>query len=200
MRWLKKYLPLWELGFALIWLICLGNILDGIEAFKPTGSPEIVLTILLSMCLLAIGVYATHWWYNRRQWLIERESKPLIPRKYIIGLVCFVLVLMLFSSITTRYLRTQPEFLEAQAAIKTNPSILVIFGTVKELEMDDFGGEVGFAGGNRYGSYQFKLKGSSRDGIVRISWRDVDGSFCPTKIEEVTSEMPETETTIWTQN
>lgn len=196
---LKKYLPVWELGFVLIGLSCVGFVLEVAQDIKPKSWSEYGLLAFIIFAAFAVGVFWTRKWYNFRHQLVSLDSKPLIPRKYVIGFVCFVFVLVLFSKFFHHYLESQPEFLSAQSTVKTNPAILVRFGSIKEIEMDDTGDEIGFSGNERTGAYQFRITGTSRNGVVRISWYDKNGAFIPTKIEEVGEEGAETMTTLWSK-
>jgi hypothetical protein len=45
--------------------------------------------------------------------------------------------------------------------------------------------------------YQFQLKGSIKDGLIQVSWRNHDGKFALIKIEEITWLNPETSKMIW---
>jgi hypothetical protein len=200
MQWLKKYLPVWELGFVLIGLSCISFVLGVANEVRPKNLSEFGLVAFIAFSAAGVGAFWARKWYDFRGQLVNLESKPLIPRKYAIGIPCFVFVVILLSKLFSNYVRSQPEFLEAQTAIKTNPAVVASFGLVKELKMDDWGDEFGWEGGNRSGSCQFKLQGTIRNGIVRISWQDQGSTFVATKIEEVTSEMPEAETTIWSKN
>jgi len=199
MQWLKKYLPIWELGFV---LIAIGAI-DSLSMIPEIlGSPDHSKYVLAVAVIFGTTFVCAYWvrkWYNLREYLAARDSKTLIPRKYVIGLAGFVLLIWAVSHFSYQYVTARPEFLESQNAVKANPAVISEFGDIKDLQMDATGYEYGFEGADMTGAYQFKLKGTTKDGVVRLSWRDHGGAFVVYKIEEITWENPETLNTIWTK-
>jgi hypothetical protein len=86
------------------------------------------------------------------------------------------------------FYKSKGEYKKAADVVKLNPAIIAKYGSVKGLELDDWGNNWGINGEMTYGEYgyfQFKLNGTSRDGIVRASWHYRKYQFEVTKIEEV---------------
>ncbi len=88
------------------------------------------------------------------------------------------------------FYKSKAEYKKAEDIVKSNPAIVAKYGAVKGVELDDWGNNWGINGEMTYGEYgyfQFKLKGTSLDGIVRASWHYQNYRFEVTKIEEITS-------------
>ncbi len=197
MQKLRQILPVWELGFALIWLACASMVLELVEAFGLNSLQGLGVVGSTSACCLGVGIYWSRWWCAKREYVAARDSKPLIPRKYVVGVMGFVLIMIVLSKVTHDYAVAQPEYKESQDALRNNSAVISSFGAIQQMESDSWGYSVTFTDKGRDGAYQFKVKGAMRDGTLRVTWRRNDSNFVPTKIEEVTSENPELEKTIW---
>jgi hypothetical protein len=81
--------------------------------------------------------------------------------------------------------------------IKSNAAVLSKFGSITEMKTDDSGNRFEMRGNTRSGTYEFKVQGTSREGVLRIKWEDQDGKFTPLEIDEVV--LPETVTALWVQ-
>jgi len=199
MNWSKVRYGIWIIGFLFLAGSAISFVHDVSQDANGKSSPEQWVIGLFSALGASLVLAFWGWkWYKLQKFVQTPGAFPVkIVALSALGLIGFILIIICFVTVLTSLAKSAPEYLESQNFIKGNPAVTTRYGSLTEMELDNTGWEFQESGNVRSGQYQFKVKGASKDGVIRIKWHTKDGKFTPTEIDEIAS--PDLEAAIWSE-
>ena len=120
-----------------------------------------------------------------------------------IWVILAVLFIIIHIFVSPRIIRSSPEFSQVLLFLKSNSILTNTFGSIQSIQLDDINNEVNwntegaFQKNTCTGTYQFKVVGAKRSGVILVHWKSTsDHNTNLVSIDEVTS-TENRRSTIW---